>query len=227
MARLIDWAKNAHDWTTNQGTKPALIYIINRENMADLREWSDMASAKRRIMDKMKNSIRFESERLEWKARLRNIRTADQLLLCYYSSISVVFIPEFNAKNPNCEASEMMQQYQKLYHEIDSLSTASAKAREQAGLLFDSENLARHSITVLDELAKDPEAPLDLHKLVVVSQAHPNDFPSHVLNMLSRLSQNDENMNELVLINRVSGYVATCVASEVMRKESRSPGSQI
>jgi len=137
MTRLIECSKNAHDLTTNQGIKPALVYIINRESLVNFVEWPDPRTATAKIMRKLKKSDRFEKEQRAWKDRGKTIKSADELLRCYYASISVVFIPEFYPEHPGCEASLMHRQYKLLYEEICKLSTLSSERREKAGVLFD------------------------------------------------------------------------------------------
>jgi hypothetical protein len=229
MAQLVDWAHDAHDFTTNQGVKPGLLYVVNQDSHADFKQWANVEFATDKIMDKLKKSRRFVKEQKVWKIRGVNVESADQLLHCYYSSVKVVFIPQFLPENPACEALDVQKQYDTLYKEITSLSWRSSESRKKAGLLFDLGNLARHSIGVLEHLAKDYRSSVDLKQLAE-PLPYPTNFKTHVLNVLSRLqnmSSNNRNGNQIgseaSLIERACAYLAICISGEILRTPSMLP----
>ena len=226
MANLVDWARNAHDLTTNQGVKPGLLYIINQDNHSDFTKWANVQWATQTIMEKLRTSKRFSQEKKEWEDRGATVNTAEQLLRCYYSSVRVIFIPEFIPTSPRCEADALKAQYEALYAEICHLSRQSADQRKRVRVLFDLESLARHSAQVLELLAKDYNRSVDLHGLADTFQIYPNNFKAHVLNFLSRYqeSQPEDNKtghtvigNEISVIKKTLRYIAVCIAGEVAR----------
>lgn len=226
MAQLVDWAHDAHDFTTNQGVKPGLLYIINQDNHSNLEEWRDMEYATKCVLKKLRKSKRFATEQELWSRRGRKVVTADQLLQCYYSSVKVVFIPQFLPKEPICEADDLWQQYRLLYREVNGLSWSSSEYRREARVLFNLETLSRHSIGVLGQLAADYKSSVDLRKLAEPAQAYPCGFNGHVLNVLSRFQETapkDQRTNEqdigteAALILKIFKYVAICIAREIKR----------
>jgi len=228
MAQLIDWARNGHDLTTNQGMKPGLIYIINQDNQPDFSEWKDTNFATKKILDKLQSSNRFAQEQKKWGDRGCEVSSVRQLLEKYYDSVQVIFLPEFLPRRPSCEAHEVQSQYELLYHEIDRRSQGAASRRRDAGLLMDLDRLARHSVDVLRRLADDFHSPVDLHGLLLETlQPYPSNFKSHVLNFLAwftdrargggRSREAQEPGYESAIIERVTAFVATCVAREVAR----------
>ncbi len=56
MAQLVDWTHDAHDFTTNQGVKPGLLYIINQDKHSDLEKWRDVEYATKAILEKLRKS---------------------------------------------------------------------------------------------------------------------------------------------------------------------------
>ncbi len=226
MAQLIDWARNGHDLTTNQGMKPGLIYIINQDNQAEFSQWKDPDFATARILEKLQASRRFAQEQESWSRRGSQISSVHQLLRKYYESVRVVFLPEFLPHRPLCEAHEVEAQYQLLYGEIDRRSKAAADRRKDAGLLMDLERISRHSIGVLTKLADNFHSPVDLYDMLETSQPYPSNFKSHVLNFLTWFT-NEERAgprtlsldpgSESSVIERVTPFVATCVAGEIAR----------
>jgi hypothetical protein len=226
MTRLVDWAHDAFDFTTNQGVKPGLIYIINQDTHADFTKWVDVTYATERIMEKLRKSRRFELEQVLWRERGFVVDTPDQLLGCYYNSVKVVFIPQFKPDQPTCEATAMKQQYHTLYDKINQLSWASSEKRHSSNILFDLEALSRHTTGILEQLSENYESSVDLRKLAEPRQAYPNNFKTHVLNLLSRLQKrlpNDRNTNhpqvnsEISLVRTHLNYIANCIAGEVAR----------
>jgi len=226
MAQLVDWAHDAHDFTTNQGVKPGLLYIINQDNHSDLGKWRDIEYATKAILEKLRKSKRFATEQNFWKSRGRKVETADQLLRCYYSSVKVVFIPQFLPFNPICEADDLWKQYQLLHQEILGLSWSSSEHRREARVLFNLETLSRHSIGVLQQLAADYTSSVDLRNLAEPAEPYPCGFNGHVLNILSRFQEvapkdqrtNDQDIGpEEALIMKIFKYVAICIAREIKR----------
>lgn len=221
MAQLIDWAKNAHDLTTNQGVKPSLVYVVNRENVADLKTWCQSSYATAKILDMLRKSDCFEIERIAWKKRGKTIHTAEELLLCYYDSIRVIFVPEFIPNNPICEASVMKEQYRLLYENISTLSEKSAKKREKAGILSDFISLSKISVAVLDLLTVNFKNPIDLRTLASLSstQTFPTSFRSHVINTLSNLTmlRSGGSRREQDTVLEIAPYLASAVAGEILR----------
>ncbi len=223
MAQLIDWARNGHDLTTNQGMKPGLIYIINQDNQADFSQWKDTKFATKKILEKLQASKRFAQERDTWNNRGFQVSSVLQLLEKYYDSVQVVFLPEFLPRRPLCEAHEVQSQYELLYGEIDRLSQAGADRRRDAGLLMDLDRLSRHSVDVLRKLAEDFHSAVDLYSMLETFQQYPSNFKSHVLNFLAwftdgeRGGHTQEPGYESSVIERVTAFVATCVAGEVSR----------
>jgi hypothetical protein len=231
MEQLISWAYDAHGRTANQEVKPALLYIINQDNLLDFETWTDIDKATKIVLAKLRRSERFSKEQSLWRERGRHIETADQLLLCYYSSVKVVFIPQFLPDHPICEAVDVHKQYNILYRQIADLSWVSSNLRERVGVLFDLETLTRHSMRVLNSLSNNFESSVDLHKLAEPFQAYPTNFKSHVLNFLSSAYEFYPRENatghqvigsEISLIRNAMKYIAICNVGEIARTPSMS-----
>lgn len=225
IAHLIDWANEARDFTTNQGVKPSLIYIINQDNRLDIGRWSDSKYATEEMLKKWRSCKRFTQEQSRWRARGAMIETAEQLLRCYYNDIRVIYMPEFLPDRSRCSASELRKQYQTLYEQINQQSWIASKNKQEINLLFDLGAFTRSSVQVLEQLTKDPLCTIDLKVLSEPLRDQPTSFVSHVLNLLSRL-QRESRMEddvtagkELRLMKRVLPYVVICISGEVLRAQ--------
>ena len=226
VVRLIEWAHNAHDLTTNQGIRPGLIYIINQDNHSDLNKWLDVDFATSAVLNKLKFSEHLGQQRKLWQSRGAKVDTVVDLLSQYYSSLKVVFMPQFLPRQPTCSAATIKQQYLKLYRRIAQDSEISSERRQRAGVLFDMESIARHSVRVLGELAANPACCIDLHGLSAQFKAYPTNFNSHAINFLSKLmKRNDTRASdvgfEVHLVRRVIGYMALCVAGTMTRESGK------
>ena len=200
--------------------KPSLIYIVNQESHSNFDDWSDVASATKRMLEKWRRSPRFTKEQALWRERGTVVDNADQLLRCYYREVKVVFIPHFKPKKEGCEASELQDRYRILYEEIVSQSWISSEHRMRAAILFNLESISRLSMGVLEQLAKDPHGSVDLRRLAEPFQPYPTNFNSHVLNILTRLrsfsprtlaTQHDAIGSEESLCRKVTAFLTTCI----------------
>jgi hypothetical protein len=186
LERLVHWAHDAHDFTTNKVVKPSLIYIVNQDPNAIFSDWKDVSIAATKMMQKWRSSRRFQDLQKTWRDRGAQVDTADQLLYRYYRDVKVVSIPEFKTgKQQVCNAEELQEQYGRLYSEIGDLSSRSARPRKGAGMEFNLETLSRLNMSVLEQLGKDPSSSVDLRSLAQPLQPYPTNFNSHVLNVLS------------------------------------------
>jgi len=227
MTRLVDWANEARDFTTNQGVKPSLIYIVNQDNHSDFSLWRDVKYATEEMLEKWKSSKRFTDEQRRWRDRGAVIETADQLLRCYYRDVTVVFVPQFLPGRTVCSAGDLQQQYDILYEQIARQSWSSSEKRRGTNLLFDLEAFSRSSIRVLEQLAEDPHCSVDLKKLAEPLREQPTNFTSHVLNVFRRLQGRNEHSDDITtgtevrLIKKVLPYLVVCVAGEVLRAQGQ------
>lgn len=223
LTRIVEWAHKAFDSTANQVTRPSLLYIINQDNNADLDKWVDTTYATERVMEKLRSSNRFKEEQELWKRRDDTIDTPEQLLLRYYMSVKVVFIPQFKPKEPACEAEVVRTQYTSLYDQINQLSSITNELRKSSHFQFNLEMLSKNSMKVLEQLAADYKATIDLKKLAEPARSYPRNFKDHALNVLTRLQElgvksgSPGNNAAVVMVKSGTKYIATCIAGEIAR----------
>jgi len=141
-----------------------------------------------------------------------------------------LFIPQFKPEQPACEATIVKAQYHTLYNKINQLSWASSENRDSLNVLFDLEMMSRNTTQILEQLTRDYESSVDLHKLAEPNRSYPNNFAAHVLNTLSRLQEllpndrktnNSEMNSEVLLVKRNLKYFANCIAGEIFRSPSK------
>lgn len=225
MSRLVDWANEARDFTTNQGVKPSLIYIINKGSESDFSRWRHIPYATGEMLKKWKASQRFINEQKRWRDRGAVVETADELLRRYYRDVTVVYVPQFLPGRALCSASDLQKQYDHLYEQIAQQSQDSSEKRRGTGLLFDMEAFSQTSVRVLGQLAIDPKCSVDLKELAEPLRAQPTNFTSHVLNAFRRLQDLDARQDdatigtEVRLIKNILPYLVACVAGEVLRAQ--------
>ena len=227
MVRLVDWANEARDFTTNQGVKPSLIYIVNQDNHSDFTLWRNSKHATAEMLKKWKSSKRFTDEQIRWRERGAVIDTADQLLRCYYRDVIVVVVPQFLPGGKLCSASDLQQQYNQLYGEIDQQSRESSENRRATNLFFDWEAFSRSSVRILEQLAEDPHCSVDLKRLAEPIREQPTNFTSHVLNVVRRLRGQEKCPDDVAagtevrLMKKVLPYLVVCVAGEMLRSQGK------
>ena len=136
MEQLVTWAAAALEKSSNQPVLPHAIIILNAsQNDMDPDFWN-VSAATARLLESLSQTVAqnatFKKYVLFWRERSRNIRTVEELLLSYYSSVRVVRIP--TTGRPNL----INEQVQELYKEIGNACTTSRKRRSELRMLLDA-----------------------------------------------------------------------------------------
>ena len=136
LEQLVTWAAAALEKSSNQPVLPHAIIVLNASpNFADPDFWN-VSSATSRLLQSLSQTVQqnatFKEYALFWRKRGRNIKTVEELLLSYYSSVRVVRIP--TTGRPNL----IYEQVQELYKEIGNACASSRKRRSELRMLLDA-----------------------------------------------------------------------------------------
>ena len=136
LEQLVTWAAAALEKSSNQPVLPHAIIVLNATpNDTDPEFWN-VSSATARLLESLSQTVSqnatFKRYALFWRERSRNIRTVEELLLSYYSSVRVVRIP--TTGRPNL----INEQVQELYKGIGNACASSRKRRSELRMLLDA-----------------------------------------------------------------------------------------
>lgn len=162
MGKLVEWASTSFESSVGQPALPHLIIALNATELAiDPSQW-DVSQATKKFLSDMEKG--FESiPKLQdcverWRECGREIRTTEDLLKCYYSSVTIVRIP---AKG---RYMLMDEQIMKLKKEISNKSHQSHYTKKRVRMLSNSDDLQLYLQFAFDHFSKSLDVPFDFVK---------------------------------------------------------------
>ena len=228
---LFEWASSGHDLTLNQRVKPGLIIIYNKdsqEHNSNIRRL-DPDFAKRALLSQLELSSAFEELRDKWARQGKTLRTAEDLILCYYDSFRVLFIPQLTAKT----AGIIAKQYRTLYSEICESSSRLRAKRMSVGMRLDVVSFDVYIEHAINRLAKGLDSQIDFYYLANRDSATPSKLSEHLTALIAKLrikegyALSTGDRDEEVLLKRLIPYLASCIASQMPSAAGRSSCSNI
>ncbi|EXK77612.1 hypothetical protein FOQG_17687 [Fusarium oxysporum f. sp. raphani 54005] len=220
LEQMFRWAKDGHEKTLNQRVRPGLIIILNKMPADSHDVLSSVKKATRQLLDSFQKSTRFQELQRKWKARGRAIRTAEELILCYYESFRVISIPQHTPSSPTVVKSTS-DQVKALYYEIVAMSEEIRGKRQSLNLDLDVSSLNAYLLRSASALARDFHNSLDFRELSDGDSALPRRFSEHLAQLMSRMaklrhfdtSQAVGGETELVL--QMTPYIAACIIAQI------------
>jgi hypothetical protein len=223
---LFDWAKDGHERTLNQRVRPGLIIVLNKNTAQSHDILGDVNEATQKLLNSFQNSTRFEELCRKWKARGRTVRTAEELILCYYDFFRVLSVPTHTTQPP--VAKQIAHQLRTLYEEIEAMSRRIREKRRTFNMDLDVSSFSAYLEHSVNTLARDHRNSIDFHRLSEGDYALPSKFSEHLVQLLSNMVK----LRELDTTNIVGGeaglvvdaipFIAACIMAQLPR--SGTPG---
>lgn len=158
----------------------------------------------------------FKKYAVFWKERNRTIRTVEELLLSYYSSVRVVRIPTVG--RPNL----INEQVQGLYKEIQNVCASSRQTRSALRMLLDAEELQPYLQFAFDHFACNLDTPFDFVQASFTNSPIPLDFGGNILKLAINLMNALENrIDGPTIFTELSTMVASCIMLDSARHKIR------
>ena len=210
LENLVNWARTGYDHTTNQLSRPALFIVVNNDVRDNITQWCDVDFATEAVLQNLDNSSWFDEQRAIWNQRGRTVLSPRELLLCYYDSLRVVFIPS----GGSASAGTIFQQYQKLYNEILS-SARNVQARRQSLRFYsDIETLTLQTEIAFQALTQNLEGTVDFYDITRQVTELPENLTEHLINTLVKLRKSYDG-SERHLLRDILSYLAATISLEV------------
>jgi hypothetical protein len=205
----VAWAATGYDRLTNQYFRPALLIIINNDSRDNVGYWCDVDQATQAVLENLDTSAWFDEQRHTWNRRGREINGARELLLCYYESLRVVFIPSGNAASTQV----IFDQYQKLYAEIQAGAQQVQSRRRSVGVNPDIETLTLYTELAFQALSENLEGCVDFYDIMRQVTKLPQNIAEHLVNVLVKLKK--RNPSEDHLLTNLIPYLAAVLTIEI------------
>lgn len=222
MTRLIDWAAEVLNASTNQPRLPHAIIAINAANTKTLaRKW-DVDDATNALLGSVSELAPSEraTERIRqlmkhWDLPEKPVRSVRDLLLCYYSSVRVVYIPDHH------QYPRMEEQTEKLDKEIQAACESSMMSKKKARMLMNADELDELFQAAFEHFSRSPDATFDLIKAARKNTAIPRDFAGNVTKIAVAIRDTLQKERPLTG-NDVFKPLSLMVASSILLECTRS-----
>ena len=204
---------------------PHAIIVLNAsENDIDPQLW-DVSCATRKLLESLSRTVSqnatFENYARFWRERNRNIRTVEELLLSYYSTVRVVRIP--TTGRPNL----INDQVQKLYAGITNACTSSQQTRSAVRMLLDAEELQPYLQLAFDHFTCNLDTPFDFVQASFTNSPIPLNFGGNILKLAINLMESLENrIDGPTIFAELSTMVASCIMLDSARHKIRGTGGK-
>lgn len=222
VLQLLDWAKSGHDRTIHQGTRPALIIVVNKDAPSTDENWLDVDFATAMLLSQLELADSFTELRELWRSRGKNLQTAADLILCYYDSFRVLCIPTLIPTT----VVPIARQHRQLHQEIQFASARVRSKKAQLGVHPDVATFGAYVEHAFNRLGRDLRNAIDFFYLARHTTSRlPSVFKEHFLGLLVSLqTQSDatganDTGQEVAILERLLPYIARAITL-VIRTES-------
>jgi hypothetical protein len=192
-----------------------IIALINRDGQVDPQNY-DLDTGKTSLFNKTSLKDITRDPNLQkyvdyWAENGQTIKTAEELLSCYYSSINVVHFP--NGKDPT----RMRQQVEKLYQKINEVCTELRERREIALMKWDATTLPRFVRKAFTHFASNYQTPFNFSDAWVDLQRLSFNYEGSIFD-LARKTEKSRGISGWELWEAISVFAASCLFLNCVRE---------
>lgn len=219
LERLLRWGAASIDKSLNQPVLPHAIIVFNASDGIDESEW-DMETATKLLMEEIRGAI-FREPALapyvqSWLDRGKRINTTEELLQCYYATVTVIRIPARGTYML------MDQQAGKLFDLIKSRCATSTLRKRQVRMLANAERFQVYLQAAYDHFTKDLNSPFDFVKEALRHSPVPRDFGGNILSLAisirDRAKDEETRTDAERIFSRLGPMIASCVMFDAVRQ---------
>jgi hypothetical protein len=218
---LIDWAAASLEKSLNQPILPHAVIVLNATDLqVKPEEWDPDHATKNLMMANRKaiqNVPEFRRYAEIWAKKGKEIHVIEDLINCYYSSITVVRIP---AKGRYMLLND---QVDKLQERIMKGCDAAFYARESVRMLPHVDQLNEYLQAGFDHFSKRLDAPFNFIEIAVRNNPVPQSLGDHVSNLAANMQRKQVCEHAEGIFEALSPFLASCFLLEAIRE--RRPGN--
>lgn len=175
----MEWGQSSIDKSVNQPTLPHAVIVLNATDKVNEREW-DVAEATKLFLNDVRGAIkrdpRLGAYAQNWRPH-RQIDTTEDLLKCYYASITVVRVPA----SPRYMLIDT--QVSKLFDVIQKHCRASLITKKRARMLANADKLQIYLQAAYDHFTLNLHEPFDFVKEALKHSPISRDFGGNILKL--------------------------------------------
>ncbi|UNI24922.1 hypothetical protein JDV02_010639 [Purpureocillium takamizusanense] len=214
VLQLVKWAHNATEQAYNKPVLPCLVIaFMDRDGQVDTDDY-DIDSARRNVFDKL-NDISGMQE-LQWyinywENNKQTIRSGEDLLGCYYSSVSVVNFPG------KTRPTKIHEQTTKLYNQIARACKESQQRREDAWMKLNAATLPLYMRKAFTHFASNYTTPFDFSDAWVDLHQVSFNLQGSIFNLATKVGELRK-VRGMGVWEEISGFVASCLLLKCARE---------
>ncbi|KAF1847324.1 uncharacterized protein K460DRAFT_278260 [Cucurbitaria berberidis CBS 394.84] len=223
LSTMLNWARSSIEKSLNQPTLPHVVIALNvTDTRIDEQAW-DPEHATRSLMADVAGAVdrdpNYKELKTFWVARGKTIATMQDLLECYYSSITVVRIPG--------DGRYMMinTQVQTLHDTLSRRCKESFNAKRRSRMLSTSENLNIYLQSAFDHFSNDLDTPFNFMDVSFQINPIPLDLGGNILKLA--VAMMPWFSSPWTIFEELSFMVASCILLDCVRQNLRGPPQQI
>lgn len=220
--KLITWAVNTIETSSNQPILPHAIIVLNAAEHTNREGFWDSSSNTDDILKDISNIVdkneMFSTWARFWRDRGKPIGTLQDLVLCYYSSIKIVRVPN--------EARPMLvhQQVTHLYDAILDVSQKAQKSRSHARMLLDFDELQKYMREAFGVFSREFKGSFDFAKSSSRNSSIPADFSGNISKLLLgaiEIWKDDPDIKPQAIFFELSWMIASCIMLDCSRRKEK------
>lgn len=217
LEKLLGWASSSIEHSVNQPALPHAIIALNASEIGSNPEQWDVTQATDILMSDISGAIerapRFREYASMQRHRGNKIRTTHDLLLCYYSSVTVIRIPTHG------RYMLMDEQVGKLHAVIVKCCAESFIRKKHVRMLSNGEKLQMYLQSAFDHFSQNLNSPFDFVKEAIKANPIPRDFRGNILKLAIAIRDNNqfEGNSGPRIFQELSHMVASCVVLDLVR----------
>jgi hypothetical protein len=201
----------------NQRVRPGLLIVLNKDVPSASENWLDVEYATETLLSHLELSSAFADLRKTWRKRGKSLKTAEDLILCYYDSFRIICIPNLDQKTTHTIA----LQYGKLYKEVTQAIEKMRVKKKIVGMNLNVQSFNKYMEYAFERLARDRISSIDFHYLESKDASRPRKFHEHLLAMMISLKKEEERhtpdfvADQQALLMNLVPFLANCIAFRV------------
>ncbi|EHK96973.1 hypothetical protein M7I_7298 [Glarea lozoyensis 74030] len=226
IEKLIEWAAAALEMSSNQPVLPHAVIALNASELnIDQEQWDTKISTSwlmNSVQSSLTSNVLFKKHTQIWRNRGRQINTVEDLLLSYYSTVTVVRIPA------NGRPKLMKDQVEKLYGQIMKSTEAARKSKRDLRMLLDGGELQTYLQFAFDHFSSNLDQAFDFVQASFIYNPIPSDFAGNILKLaVGMMERWEHELDGKAIFTELSHMVASCIMLDSARNKTRGSAELI
>jgi hypothetical protein len=216
---LLYWAEKSITSTTNQSALPHAIIVLNKTSALVNEADFDINRSTESLLCEADQSLEtnpdIDTYVKSWRSRGRRITNTQDLLLCYYSTIRVIRIPE--------KGRYMLidRQVKTLHHEIEICCRRSCTEKRRLRRDLNAEELKQCLQAGLEHFSANLYQPFDFLKFSWNLNPIAPGFGGNILRLALAIKEHNKAMTGVRIFIHLGHMVASCIMLDYVRNRIR------